>query len=435
LGEADAPGGGARELGAADVATEPEPDSILPAVEGSRVDELPEASADTAGASELPESQTPSGAVRELGGADVEPESEAEVGGVAVAQEQAEELPGAQARASGAEELPESDVFARDASELEAPLLSVEGSGESDVVRVGMEQEEAIPGAEVSATSASELDEATVQTARAPELGEASVDEPGQAAIVSESVGELSDPSRDDLVASEEEYATTREWPTESPPRPQKILSPDLDTELSQVPVFGDFNENMGPLTFAPDLPAALNIEETSPERELPWIDVTGDNIHIQVDRRENLVSSTGSVGTQYVVKLIEDPDPGPGANGQGVAVRVKEIFNDYYRCRTWDGTVEGVNDLLAAKHFKLRHVLANYPQLTSLVTVDTQTVTASDGGTNPDETWKVTPDVELDDEISIKPAPAGGSGVLDGAGDPVPWVVDGEEPDWAVGV
>lgn len=50
------------------------------------------------------------------------------------------------------------------------------------------------------------------------------------------------------------------------------------------------------------------------------------------------------------------------------------------------------------AKPYKLRHVLANYDELTSLTTVSVNEITVSDGSTT--ETWKVTPNYEVGDQF-----------------------------------
>ncbi len=90
--------------------------------------------------------------------------------------------------------------------------------------------------------------------------------------------------------------------------------------------------------------------------------------------------------------------------------VRVKEVFHNHLRCRTWDGATEGDEDILAAKPFKLRHVLTEYPQLTAMTTVDINTVTATGTveGQNATETWMTTPNYVVDDNLFIAPARTG---------------------------
>ena len=81
--------------------------------------------------------------------------------------------------------------------------------------------------------------------------------------------------------------------------------------------------------------------------------------------------------------------------------VRVKQEFNNYLRCRLWNGTADGADDIYVAKPEMMRHVLATYPQLTSLVTNDVNEVEVSDGVET--ETWMVTPDYATDTVIEVK--------------------------------
>ncbi len=90
------------------------------------------------------------------------------------------------------------------------------------------------------------------------------------------------------------------------------------------------------------------------------------------------------------------------------IRVRVKTIYNDYLDCHmmTWDAVTqthrEGADILYrVAKPYTLQHVAAHYDGLTTLTTVDTQTVDASDGATT--ETWVVTPKYIIDGEIMIE--------------------------------
>lgn len=88
------------------------------------------------------------------------------------------------------------------------------------------------------------------------------------------------------------------------------------------------------------------------------------------------------------------------GGGGNDVPIRcvVMEIFNDYLRCQTWDGTTEGGSDIYAAKVPELRHDVDYYPQLTAFTTVDTGEATVTYDGT--DYTWKVTPDYVVGGEV-----------------------------------
>lgn len=80
------------------------------------------------------------------------------------------------------------------------------------------------------------------------------------------------------------------------------------------------------------------------------------------------------------------------------VWVRFKSQGNDYIVCRSWNGSDEGDTDIYIAKPWKLRHTASNYETITTLTTDDAETVTVSDGDT--DETWKITPSYEVDDEL-----------------------------------
>ena len=80
------------------------------------------------------------------------------------------------------------------------------------------------------------------------------------------------------------------------------------------------------------------------------------------------------------------------------VIARVKEEFNNYLRCRLWNGTADGADDLYVAKPFKLRHVLANYTSLSALTTVDVNEVEVTDAGET--KTWTVKQDYDVDSEI-----------------------------------
>lgn len=108
--------------------------------------------------------------------------------------------------------------------------------------------------------------------------------------------------------------------------------------------------------------------------------------------------------------------------------MRVKSISNDYLTCRTWDGTTEGGSDILVARPPMLRHVLANYAAMgiTSLTSVNAQSVTASDGTTT--ETWRVTPDYTTNCEVYAIRGSRGGTGVTDADGNPVKWLDDNRD-------
>jgi len=98
--------------------------------------------------------------------------------------------------------------------------------------------------------------------------------------------------------------------------------------------------------------------------------------------------------------------------------MEVQTIETNYLSClRVTNGaTTPGAVSVL--KPQELLHDLAYYPLLTSLVTVDAQTVTASDGSTT--ETWQVTPDYVVGAWILACQV---WTGEVDGAAAPIDWM------------
>lgn len=66
----------------------------------------------------------------------------------------------------------------------------------------------------------------------------------------------------------------------------------------------------------------------------------------------ENILTGVTSIGT-YREALPSVGKPGVAATGKGY--RVKQVLDDYLRCREFDGTTEGSSDILIAKPFNLR--------------------------------------------------------------------------------
>lgn len=95
----------------------------------------------------------------------------------------------------------------------------------------------------------------------------------------------------------------------------------------------------------------------------------------------------------------------------------VQSIQNNWLTCRTWDGSTAGSTDILVAKPFLLRHVLANYPQLTSFTTVNAQQATVVESGNT--YTWKVTLPYAADEIIWAQPTTLGD---LTSGGNPLVW-------------
>ena len=90
-----------------------------------------------------------------------------------------------------------------------------------------------------------------------------------------------------------------------------------------------------------------------------------------------------------------------PAYGGAAMAfeqLRVIEEFNDYLRCHSWDGSVEGTTDIYVAKPYMLRHVLSHYAIITHLTTLAVYSIRVDDkDDANPDdpytiEDWAVTP-------------------------------------------
>ncbi len=70
--------------------------------------------------------------------------------------------------------------------------------------------------------------------------------------------------------------------------------------------------------------------------------------------------------------------------------LRLVTEANDHLVCKRFDGSANFGADVLVAKPYQLRHVLANYPQLTDLTTIEVYEVEAEDG--DGEERWVVVP-------------------------------------------
>jgi len=102
--------------------------------------------------------------------------------------------------------------------------------------------------------------------------------------------------------------------------------------------------------------------------------------------------------------------------------VRVWAKFNDYIICRAWDGATAGTVNILVAKPYKLRHILANYDSLATLITVSESRVTVTGAPSASPETWSVTPAYDAYDDLFIMSGHAGGTGV-EVAGEELAWL------------
>jgi hypothetical protein len=105
-------------------------------------------------------------------------------------------------------------------------------------------------------------------------------------------------------------------------------------------------------------------------------------------------------------------------------AMRIKQVFADYLRCRTWDAAsaTEGASDIYVAKWESLRHDLTllqrYYAGVTSFTAVDEQTIDVNGGS----ERWVVNPKHAVNQVIEA--APAATAVTLPGAGnEAVAWL------------
>jgi hypothetical protein len=140
----------------------------------------------------------------------------------------------------------------------------------------------------------------------------------------------------------------------------------------------------------ADDTGPAYLAAATSGPVELIWIENSGGS---PVPEPTNLaVIRFGSVGSSTQ------------------AMRIKEVFADYLRCRTWDAAsaIEGVSDIYVAKWESLRHDLTllqrYYTGVTSFTTVDEQTIDVNGGS----ERWVVNPKHAVNQVIEAAPAATG---------------------------
>lgn len=112
--------------------------------------------------------------------------------------------------------------------------------------------------------------------------------------------------------------------------------------------------------------------------------------------------SSAGSCPILWTSDTTEDPQGeddirwaivllGGGGGDASQLFKVQSVANDYLACKSWDGENEGEEAIHIAKPWLLQHDVARYAQLSSLTTVDAQTVEVQ---TNDEieATWKVTP-------------------------------------------
>ena len=110
---------------------------------------------------------------------------------------------------------------------------------------------------------------------------------------------------------------------------------------------------------------------------------------------------------------------------GQKEKAIVAAMANDYLTVQLIDAEGAANGEAFdVAKPEQLRHAAAHYPGVTTLSTRDASSVDVSDGST--DETWVITPAIEIGNYVRI--VPVGYSGV-EVAGEDLKWQLDGE---WA---
>lgn len=119
------------------------------------------------------------------------------------------------------------------------------------------------------------------------------------------------------------------------------------------------------------------------------------------------------------------------GSGGGAVnQYRFKEMFGDYYRCRTWDGTTEGSNDVYVAKPYYLRRGVFHGATINSITYTFSSNHTSrwALNTTNGRTIYQIiVPEYQTDDQI-YGAALAGGIAATTDAGSPIT-VVD-QNPD-----
>ena len=93
---------------------------------------------------------------------------------------------------------------------------------------------------------------------------------------------------------------------------------------------------------------------------------------------------------------------------------RIKSVQGDYLTCRTWNGVVEGGNDVLVAKNYLLRNSIVSRGGISYTYTSTTER-TANDGADT--ENQVVVPSYVVNDEIFAIPFQKGGTGAENPSG------------------
>jgi hypothetical protein len=120
------------------------------------------------------------------------------------------------------------------------------------------------------------------------------------------------------------------------------------------------------------------------------------------------VLSGRGYRTRRTTAGIILDINPGKGGTGLGL-FRFKSMQNDYLVCRSWNGTVEGTQDVYIAKPPKLRFSISTETIDGVVVAYSgygplTQTRNASGGGNS--ESQVIVPRYLVNDLIYAMPAP-----------------------------
>ncbi len=112
----------------------------------------------------------------------------------------------------------------------------------------------------------------------------------------------------------------------------------------------------------------------------------------------------------------VQQPKPAGVQVGTGARFKAKivEIFDDYLEVNRWQNGARGTEVILVARPEGMRGstFLADYPNLTTMTKVDTQTIDASDG--TDTERWRVTQLYYADQVVTVDVTPDSGVTVDD---------------------
>ena len=135
----------------------------------------------------------------------------------------------------------------------------------------------------------------------------------------------------------------------------------------------------------------------------------------------EGGVDVSWTPGGGLTISTTKQRERTPIAAPRSVRMEVKQVFNDYLRCRVLRGTTEIAVDVMVAKPYKLRHLMGNYPNVTALTSVSSNEVDVTVDGAA--ETWELPSEVTYTVGDEILADRIGYTGVTDAGGDPVIWI------------